>query len=98
MPTSLAQVKTGNISENLLNEIRQIIYSLYCEKGVIKKVYHNLIYIKKLQNRMDTMSMNSENGKTSDPHRSLIDLSVKLNLKRSVRYVKKTNNFSMKYM
>ena len=98
MPTSLAQVKTGNTSENLLNEIRQIIYSLYCEKGVIKKVYHNLIYIKKLQSRMDTMSMNSENGKTSDPHRSLLDLSVKLNLKRSVRYVKKTNNFSMKYM
>ena len=98
MPTSLAQVKTGKTSENLLNEIRQIIYSLYCEKGVIKKLYHNLIYIKKLQNRMDTMSMNSENGKTSDPHRPLLDLSVKLNLKRSVRYVKKTNNFSMKYM
>ena len=26
---TLAQVKTGNTSENLLNEIRQIIYSLY---------------------------------------------------------------------
>ena len=42
--------------------------------------------------------MNSEIGKTSDPLRPLLDLSVKLNLKRSVRYVKKTNNFSMKYM
>ena len=26
---ALAQVKAGNTSENLLNEIRQIIYSLY---------------------------------------------------------------------
>ena len=34
--------------------------------------------------------MNSENGKTSDPHRLLLDLSVKLNLKK--------NNFSMKDM
>ena len=29
LPISLAQVKAGNASENLLNEIRQIIYSLY---------------------------------------------------------------------
>ena len=42
--------------------------------------------------------MNSENGKTSDPQRLLLDLSVKLNLKRSDRYVEKTNNFSVKDM
>ena len=29
LPIALAQVKVGNTSENLLNEIRQIIYSLY---------------------------------------------------------------------
>ena len=29
LPMALGQVKTGNTSENLLNEIRQIIYSLY---------------------------------------------------------------------
>ena len=29
LPISLAQVKTGNNSESLLNEIRQIVYSLY---------------------------------------------------------------------
>ena len=29
---ALAQVKAGNTSENLLNEIRQIIYTLYREK------------------------------------------------------------------
>ena len=29
LPIALAQVKAGNNSKNLLNEIRQIIYSLY---------------------------------------------------------------------
>ena len=32
LPIALAQVKAGNTSENLLNEIRQTIYSLYQEK------------------------------------------------------------------
>ena len=43
LPIALAQVKAGNISENLLNEIRQIIYSLYREKEVAKKVYNNIM-------------------------------------------------------
>ena len=29
LPIALTQVKAGNNSENLLNEIRQIVYSLY---------------------------------------------------------------------
>ena len=29
LPIDLAQVKAGNNSENLLNEIRQIVFSLY---------------------------------------------------------------------
>ena len=29
LPVALAQVKAGNTSENLLNEIHQIIYFLY---------------------------------------------------------------------
>ena len=32
LPIALAQLKAGNTSENLLNEIRQIIYSLYQAK------------------------------------------------------------------
>ena len=40
---ALAQVKAGNNSENLLNEIRQIIYSLYQAKDITKKVYNNLM-------------------------------------------------------
>ena len=43
----LAQVKAGNNSENLLNEIRQIIYSLYQTKKINENVYNNLM--KKLQ-------------------------------------------------
>ena len=43
LPIALAQVKAGNNSENLLNEIRQIIYSLYQSKEITKKVYNNLI-------------------------------------------------------
>ena len=32
LPIALAQVKVGNTFENLLNEIRQIMYSLYRAK------------------------------------------------------------------
>ena len=35
---ALAQVKTGNTCENLLNEIRQIIYPLYREKEIAKYI------------------------------------------------------------
>ena len=40
---ALAQIKAGNNSENLLNETRQIIYSLYQSKEITKKVYNNLM-------------------------------------------------------
>ena len=43
LPVAIAQVKAGNNSENLLNEIRQITYSLYRSKEITKKVYNNLI-------------------------------------------------------
>ena len=43
LPIALAQVKAGNNSENLLNEITQIVYSLYRSKEIIKKVYNNII-------------------------------------------------------
>ena len=43
LPIALAQIKAGNNSEKLLNEIRHIIYSLYQSKEITKKVYNNLI-------------------------------------------------------
>ena len=40
---ALAQVKAVNTSDNLLVEIRQLIYSLYPAKQITKKVYNNII-------------------------------------------------------
>ena len=43
LPISLAQVKAGNNSESLLNEIRLIVYYFYQSKQITKKVYNNII-------------------------------------------------------
>ena len=43
LPIALAQVKAGNYSESLLNEIRQIVYSFYESKQIAKKVYNSII-------------------------------------------------------
>ena len=41
---AVGQVKAGNTSENLLNEIRQIIYSLYRIIEITEKVYNNIMH------------------------------------------------------
>ena len=43
LPISFAQVKAGNNSESLLNEITQIVYFLYQSKQITKKVDNNRI-------------------------------------------------------
>ena len=43
LPIVLAQIKASNNSEGLLNEIRQIVYSLYQSKEITKKLYNNII-------------------------------------------------------
>ena len=43
LPMALAQVKAGNNSESLWNEIRQIVYTLCQSKQITKKVYNNII-------------------------------------------------------
>ena len=43
LPIALAQVKAADKSEMLLNEIRQIIDSLYQAKQITKKVYNSII-------------------------------------------------------
>ena len=43
LPIALAQVKAGNNPDNLLNEIKQIVNSLYQSKEITKKVYNNII-------------------------------------------------------
>ena len=43
LPITLAELKAGNNSEKLKNEIRQLLYSLYRSKNMTKQVYNNLI-------------------------------------------------------
>ena len=43
LPIALAQVNSGDNSENLLNEIRQIFHSVYQSKEITIKVYNNMI-------------------------------------------------------
>ena len=43
LPITLAQLKAGNSSDKLKNEIRQLLYSLYRSKNMTKQVYNNLI-------------------------------------------------------
>ena len=49
LPIAVAQGKTCNNSESLLNEIRQIIYSLYQSKIITKKVHNDMIKSTQLQ-------------------------------------------------
>ena len=79
-PIAVAKVKASKTSENSLNDIRKIIYSLYRAKEITKKVYNNIMNSLKLLHRMDTISMSSENSIISDPHRLLINLSDKTKL------------------
>ena len=44
LPIALAQIKAGNTSENLLNEIRQIIYSLCQAKEITRERINMLHY------------------------------------------------------
>ena len=61
IPVVLAQIKTGNLSENLLNKICQIVYFLYLAKEITKK----------------SLFINSENSKNSDAHCQCLILQIK---------------------
>ena len=45
LPISLAQLKAGNNSEKLKNEIRQLLYSLHRSKKLTRNIYKSLINI-----------------------------------------------------
>ena len=45
LPISLAQLKIGNNSEKLKNEIRKLLYSLYRSKKLTKNIYKRLVDI-----------------------------------------------------
>ena len=66
LPILLAQLKAGNNSQKLKNEIRQIVYSLYRSKNLSKTIYNHLI-----NNilKMETIFMNTLNSKTNKSDR-----------------------------
>ena len=45
LPITLAQLKAGNKSDKLKNEIRQLLYSLYRSKTLTKHIYKSLVDI-----------------------------------------------------
>ena len=45
LPITLAQLKAGNNSQKLKNEIRELLYFLYRSKQLTKQLYNNLINI-----------------------------------------------------
>ena len=45
LPITLAQLKAENNSEKLKNQIKQLLYSLYRSKNLIKQLYKSLIDI-----------------------------------------------------
>ena len=45
LPITLAQLKAGNNSQKLINEIRQLLYSLYRSKKLTKQLYKSLVEI-----------------------------------------------------
>ena len=64
---------------------------MYREKEITEKVYNNIKNSIKLQHRIDAIFMNSDNSKTSDSPRLLLNFSDKINLKRSDKYVALSN-------
>ena len=83
------KLKASNISKNLLNEIHQIMYSLYQASKITKKVYNNIVNSIQFWYKIDTIFMNSEKNKTPDPDKLLFNLTNKINLKRSDKEKKK---------
>ena len=51
LPILLAQVQGGNTSENLLNKIKQIVYSLYGAKQISKR--YTVIYSNQYKDEYD---------------------------------------------
>ena len=86
LPIALAQVKAGNNSEGLLNEIRKIVYSLYQSNQINKKVCNSIIKsiqwnCAQIHIKMDTIFMDLENSETSKPDVLILKLTSKLDLR-----------------
>ena len=91
LPIAFPQVQAFNIYENLLIEICCIIYSLCWTEEITKKVYNNVLNSMKVWYEINAISMNSENSKTSEPYRILLNFADKINQERSDKYVALSN-------
>ena len=91
---SLAQLKAGNNSEKLKNEIRQRMYSLYKSKKLTKKYFLNN-YLSLHYLNMETIFKNNENSKTNEPHRFKLGLTDKLNFKDPRKNMANSNKFKI---
>ena len=67
------------------------MYSLYPAKEITKKIYNNIINSINTQYKMDIIFIISENSKTSGPYRILLNLSDKIDLKRSEKHIVRSN-------
>ena len=74
----LAQKQAGNNSQNLNNEIGQIIYSLDRSKNLSKNCDRDYI-------KMSNIFMSTENSKTSDPKRFRLYFVDKIDLRRNTK-------------
>ena len=86
LPISFAQVKASTNSENLLNEIKQIVYYLHQSKEIVNKVYNNIIKSIRME-KMDTIFINCENSKTFKPQVLILKFTDKFDLRRSEKSI-----------
>ena len=83
---ALAQAKADNNSESLLNEIRQIVYSLYQSK-----VYSNIIKSIKVYYKNGYYLYEIRKSRTSEYHVSILKLTDKLDLRRGKKSIALSN-------
>ena len=79
-------LKIGDISEDLINEIQQMFCSLYLLKDNSKNLYNDIVNY-----RIDKIFKGLKKRKKSDPHRLILNLDGKRDIKRNNKYVKLSN-------
>ena len=92
LPIALAQVKAGNTPAKLLNEIRQIIYSLHQAKRIYQKnISQYYEFNKGINIKTNSIFLNFERSRLSHPHRLLLNFTDKIDLRRKDKYIALSN-------
>ena len=82
LPINLDQLKAGNNSQKLINEIRQLLYYL----SLFKKInQNNLQPFNQRYLKIETIFTSTENSKTNEPHRFRLSFADKRNLKTQTK-------------